>query len=233
VTTADAVTREEKEREGYERHYQAANYFNYRPWLYRPYVRALARKAGLRHGARILDAGCGQGFFSSLFSELGLEVVGVDLSEAGVRAAQRDFNSPRVSFSVGDCLALPFHEEFDCVFSRSCSLFNTAALEECRTVSDALLRYLRPGGTMIFDYYSRLTGEEKDSHWRHHCLADVSRLFSPHPNAEVYFASRLDTMVLGQFAFSAPMTSANRALSRLSGVGGEIVAFVRKSAGAA
>jgi hypothetical protein len=50
----------------YERNYQRPNFFGHRSWLYRPYIKALANKAGLKDKDRVLDLGCGQGFFTSL-----------------------------------------------------------------------------------------------------------------------------------------------------------------------
>jgi protein-L-isoaspartate O-methyltransferase len=47
----------------YDDKYRRAHYFRYRQWLYRPFVEALVNKANLRAGCRVLDVGCGQGFF--------------------------------------------------------------------------------------------------------------------------------------------------------------------------
>ena len=53
----------------YDRFYRQPNYFHYRDWLYRPFIRALIKAAGLKRGSRVLDVGCGQGFFTALFAD--------------------------------------------------------------------------------------------------------------------------------------------------------------------
>jgi SAM-dependent methyltransferase len=54
----------------------------------------------------VADIGCGPGHVGSFLSELGREVVGVDLSPAMVETARR--MNPRMRFEVGDMRALPF-----------------------------------------------------------------------------------------------------------------------------
>jgi hypothetical protein len=40
---------------GYDEKYSSSNYFGYREWLYRPFVKALVAKIRLCPGARLLD----------------------------------------------------------------------------------------------------------------------------------------------------------------------------------
>jgi len=74
--------------------------------------RALIREAlGARSGERILDVGCGPGFYvAELLDEVGPEgrVVGVDSSEAMLAvAAHRCEGRPNVAFHRGDARSLP------------------------------------------------------------------------------------------------------------------------------
>jgi ubiquinone/menaquinone biosynthesis C-methylase UbiE len=48
---------------------------------------ALRRMVGDVDGKRVLDVGCGEGYFTRMFAEAGASVVGVDLSEALIAAA--------------------------------------------------------------------------------------------------------------------------------------------------
>ncbi len=50
---------------------------------------ALLDVCGPVGGLRVLDLGCGQGYFSRLMAESGAQVIGVDLSEQMVRCAKR------------------------------------------------------------------------------------------------------------------------------------------------
>jgi len=85
---------------GYDEKYGSSNYFGYRIWLYRPFVEALVARVGLRPGGHLLDAGCGQGFFTWLFAERGLNAVGVDVSAAGVSSARDIYSSSGAKFEI-------------------------------------------------------------------------------------------------------------------------------------
>jgi SAM-dependent methyltransferase len=215
---------------GYDEKYGSSNYFGYRVWLYRPFVEALVARVGLRPGGHLLDAGCGQGFFTWLFAERGLNAVGVDVSAAGVSSARDIYSSSGAKFEIGDILKLGWRKQFDCVFTRSCSLYNSQEFETKHGVTDRLLSYLRPNGILIFDYYSKpcATAPTKSQQWIYHSLESVQNHFSRYPGAEVYFSLRIETMLLGRLAFSRQVSRACAWLSYRMGVGGELIAFVRK-----
>ena len=210
----------------YDRFYQKPNYFQYRDWMYRPFIRALVKTAGLPPGARVLDVGCGQGFFTAQFAAAGMTALGVDISAEGVAQAQAQHGISGAKFEVGDALRLGYAETFDCVYSRSCSLYNRADFADDRGLTQALLGYVRPGGVLIFDYYSKLVARKSGGGWRYHSLAEVQRHFSPWPGTRVLFSLRFDTLVLGTGAFH--FSGLNALVSRISGVGGDLVAIVRK-----
>ncbi len=102
-----------------------------------PVVELLKPKAG----ERILDLGCGDGALAQKLTELGCVVVAVDSSAAQVEAAKKLGLDARV-MNAED---LPFHQEFDAVFSN-------AVLHWIRR-ADAMLasvhRSLRPGGRFV------------------------------------------------------------------------------------
>jgi SAM-dependent methyltransferase len=214
--------------EAYDRNYLRPNYFAYREGLYRPYLKALVKKARLKKGSSVLDAGCGQGFFTWLFADLGFTALGVDISGEGIRAAQREYGSSRAHYVVGDVRRLEFHRQFDCVFTRSCSLFNSEAFQNLHDVTNALLTYVAAGGILIFDYYTKLSRWKASSSWVYHSLSAVQKHFSHYPQAEVFFSLRFDSIILGRLAFTYPVSSINATISRCTGIGGELVAFVRK-----
>jgi SAM-dependent methyltransferase len=68
-----------------------------------------------RPGERILDLGCGDGVLAAKLAEMGCEIVGVDASEMQVAAARKLGLDARVIAGQG----LPFHDEFDAVFSNA------------------------------------------------------------------------------------------------------------------
>src|SRR5262245_29507216 len=140
----------------YERFYQDENYFGYRDWIYVPYIGALTAAAGLARGSSVLDVGCGQGYFSNLLRESGMVVLGMDVSVAGIRAAQESYSRPGLAFVVADIIRAPLAREFDCVFARSLSLYNRSDFATNQSVTDMLLHFVRPGGSLIFVYNTKL-----------------------------------------------------------------------------
>ena len=222
----------EHERESladvYDRNYVNANYFGYRKWLYRPYIRALARRANLVRGSSVLDAGCGQGFFTWLFSELGCAALGVDISPEGISAANRQYGSSGARYLVGDVRNLGFAAQFDCVFTRSCSLYNKEGFGTSADLTDRFLEYVKPGGVFIFDYYTRLSSRRKSASWTYHSLRDLKRHFSRYTKVETFFSLRIDSILVGSSAFSKPASWINTKVSKWTGVGGELVAIVYK-----
>jgi len=74
-------------------------------------ARAVVRLLGLAPGARVLDVACGAGRHAFALREIGIEVIGVDLSPALLRAAvrrARDAGASSGGFVRGDMRHLPF-----------------------------------------------------------------------------------------------------------------------------
>jgi trans-aconitate methyltransferase len=105
-----------------------------------PLIELLAAKTG----ERILDLGCGDGVLAKRLMDLGCDVLGVDGSPAMVEAAR----SRGVSAQVMDGQELPFHEEFDAVFSNAALHWMLNPDEVLRRIR----RALRSGGRFVAEF---------------------------------------------------------------------------------
>jgi len=79
----------------------------------------LAFAGTLRAGTRVLDVGCGNGFFAGEFLGRGCKVVGIDLSESGLEIARRSHPTGRFErFAADEHLLENLAEDpFDIVLS--------------------------------------------------------------------------------------------------------------------
>ena len=109
--------------------------------------------AGIAHGMRVLDVGCGRGDVSLLIARLvgaSGEVVGVDrdlraLALAGDRV--RDLGLPNVRFVEGDFTALgEEHGVYDAAVGRRVLMYQADVVRALR----GLVRVLRPGALVVF-----------------------------------------------------------------------------------
>ena len=212
----------------YDTVYKRTNYFRYPSWLYGAYVSSLIGFCGLKKGASVLDVGCGQGLFSYLFAKNGLKVHGIDISATGIHSANELYRHLGIKFAIADVRAATFPQQFDCIFVRSCSLYNTTEFPHDRQVTYSLFRHLKSGGTFIFAYNSNFSSRVSPK-WRYHSLQDVRRHFSEWPNSEIFFLNKLTTYLLRRLSFTRTVGRLNILLSKACGAGGDVVCISRKS----
>lgn len=126
---------------------------SYRPALWREQIEKVCQKKEMK----ILDAGCGPGFFSIILSQAGHQVTGVDGAAEMVRQARKKAKSYGVhpAFLEMDCNDLQFPDNtFDLVISRNV----THTLLDHSRVYGEWKRVLKPGGKLlIFDANWHLT----------------------------------------------------------------------------
>ena len=116
--------------------------------LIQPEMEPLVRKwCHVKPDSRVLDIGCGTGYFTRLLAKEGAQVTGLDIEQPFIEYAvrQNEKDDLRVSYVQGDALDLPFEDEsFDVVASHA---FLTMIPDPVRAVFE-MLRVLRPGGLL-------------------------------------------------------------------------------------
>ncbi len=107
---------------------------------YQPLSDAVNRILDALQAKTVLDAGCGEGYYTNRMAE-GRDVLGVDLSRAGIDFAARAarMGESGAAFTVGSLFTLPVA---DASFDVITNLFAPCAEQE-------FLRVLRPGGSLI------------------------------------------------------------------------------------
>lgn len=120
--------------------------------LYAELTEDLLRRAGLRPGMRVLDAGCGAGCVSLLAGRLvgpSGRVVGVDSSPAALALARRraaEARMPQLSFIQGGLDDLHCDGSFDALIGRFVLMY----LEDPAAVLRKLAQHVRAGGIIAF-----------------------------------------------------------------------------------
>src|SRR5437016_7736419 len=100
--------------------------------------------ARLVRGARVLDAGCGEGYGTNRLAAVAAETTGVDLEEPVIRRAAALY--PRVHFDTANLVSLPYAAaSFDAVVSLQ-------VIEHLHSPHEFLAecaRVLKPGGLLV------------------------------------------------------------------------------------
>lgn len=156
--SSDTESELARAREAYERRDAAAAPSPY-SWANPGYVfymqelewrlHAALRAAGVTlAGARVLDVGCGSGYFAHRLLEWGAaEAAGIDLMEPRVEEARRRY--PVLDVRAGSATELPWEDgAFDAVFQFTC-LSSVLDPDVRRLIGAEMMRVTRPGGAVV------------------------------------------------------------------------------------
>ena len=155
-----------------------------------------------------------------------MNACGIDISEVGIRMASNVYGHLGINFAVADIETAVFPDQFDCVFVRSCSLYNRSDFRDNNEVTHTLLRHVRPSGVLIFIYNSNFSSRKSES-WHYHSWEDLKKHFEKFPGAKLYFSIKIDTCFLGRHAFAEFPTRINIAVSKLSAIGGDLICILK------
>lgn len=126
---------------------------------------------------KVLDIGCGPGFFSILLAQMGYEVTAVDYTENMLAQARKNagVHGAKIDFQKMDAQNLSFPDEsFDFIVSRNV-LWN---LEDPGRAYKEWLRVLRSGGSLMncdgnFYYYVKDKAYGDRTRWTHKHMEGV------------------------------------------------------------
>lgn len=142
-------------------------------------------------GRRCLEVGCGRGSMSAYFADSGWDCTLLDISPRAIELAREAFaqNKLPASFNVGDCLSLPYDNEFfDLCFS-------IGLLEHFRDFDEVIheqVRVLSSGGLFIGYIVPHIPDNiQQDYNWICDLLKVVVPPQSPVEKTPVY---RSDTL---------------------------------------
>lgn len=151
------------------------------PDLYAEHITRYQFASSFAGGKRVLDAGCGTGYGAQLLASVATEVVGFDRSIEAVRYATKHFNSPNLSYLVGDCEAMPFPDaSFDMIVTYEV----IEHLPDPARYVQELGRVLAPRGLLVLStpnkrqYSDALPGYKNPFHTREFYFAEWDQLLA-------------------------------------------------------
>jgi len=105
-------------------------------------------------GERILDVGCGDGFYDHRIASQGASVVGIDMDKDALAVAERKNKTDRIQFHFMDAEKIPFdNHSFDKVVS-FCVIEHFYREDK---VLSHVQRIMKPGGTLVLSADSLTT----------------------------------------------------------------------------
>lgn len=141
-------------------------------WAEAPGVaQAVMDFAGLKTGAKILDAGCGPGRISVELALLGADVTGVDIIQSELDAAAETAEDEGVKLNLinADLRTFRSEEKFDCAVNLYTSFGYCDTEDEDTEILKRIYECVKDGGTFMLETVSRETaiinftkGEEFD-----------------------------------------------------------------------
>lgn len=106
---------------------------------------------GLKKNQKVLDLACGKGRHSITLNELGLNVLGVDLSPNSISIASESENET-LKFGVHDMREIIPNEKFDVVFNLFTSFGYFDFIEDNQKVIHSISEMLNENGVAVIDF---------------------------------------------------------------------------------
>ncbi|MCK4259670.1 MAG: methyltransferase domain-containing protein [Halanaerobiales bacterium] len=129
-------------------------------------VEWLVKRLNVKGGEKILDLGCGPGLYCTRFYQNGLNVTGMDLSENSINYAvnQAKENNQSIEYINQNYLTMDFEDRFDIITLIYCD-FGVLCDEDRDLLLKKIYRALKPGGTVVFDLFTKNNPKEIQESW--------------------------------------------------------------------
>ena len=130
---------------------QGLREYGYRNFTHRQFRRKeecdrLVRWLDAQPGERILDVGCGDGFYDHRIASRGASVVGIDMNQDALAIAERKNKTERIQFHLMDAEKIPFEKDS---FDKAVSFCVIEHFYREDKVLSHLQRVLKPGGALV------------------------------------------------------------------------------------
>jgi ubiquinone/menaquinone biosynthesis C-methylase UbiE len=122
-------------------------------------------------GERVLDVGCGDGFYDAKIADTGARVVGIDIHSSRLGFAQRINKNDLTEFHYMDAEQMGFAENS---FDKAISFCVVEHFHQDEKVMEHVSRVLKPGGRFVLSADSlsnpEVTQAERDAHQKRYAV---------------------------------------------------------------
>ncbi len=131
---------------------------------------------------KVLDLGCGPGFYVKILTQKGAKVRGIDISEESIKIAQEE--NPNIEFKIGDITKkFPYKDsEFDVVLATL--IFDH--IEDWNIFLKEIKRILKKDGILVFSTYNPVTYKLKTKVWFFKKFREVNDYFNEDWKNEIW-----------------------------------------------
>jgi SAM-dependent methyltransferase len=219
-------------RESYNKLYMSWDYKGFKladPLM----IKSMVRKLKVLPGAKFLDVGCGKGKFTGYMWIMGLDAVGVDISDTAIEAASKTY--PQCTFLKEDLTKAGVFpdESFDGIFCHGYCPFSME-LELIRSDVKILVDIVKKQGLFVFVMTTNLTDDKpKKGAWRtNYKLGHFVNFFKGFDNLEIINAYTLQPhlfVLFKEYAFNPILSEACKYLTLITKLPLRVYIFLRRT----
>ncbi len=116
------------------------------------FIQNLVNFLDLNRSEKVLDLACGKGRHAYFLSQLGLDVLGLDLAENSIKEANKIHSHARLKFDVHDMREVYKNEKFDYIFNLFTSFGYFDDESDNLKVLKSINSMLEPDGKLVIDF---------------------------------------------------------------------------------